>query len=179
MMMVQVTVTMPFRRRGSSLQPINSVKHIIDSEGALSAGATSMNVIADTVNVPSDPFNPVEVKLGAKVNAFFISVFAIGATGTGQTGSINWLLWKRKAGQSANPNPASAGTSILRSQIIHQEKGLAGSADGTPMAFKGVIVIPRGMRRMAAEDSWELHLSNTDTTNDVNFCVRAIYKSFF
>jgi len=169
----------PRFRRGSSLSPINSVKHIIDTEGAMSGAAQASVPLATTVESLSTPFNAGEVLLGSKINAFYITFFSIGATGSGQTGSINWILWKQHAGQSAvSPNPSGAGDSEVRNQIIHQEKGLAGSADGTPMAFKGVIVVPRGMRRMRSGDIWFIRFVNTDGTNDVNFCVQSIYKSF-
>ncbi len=148
-------------------------------EGVLSAGTASNVPIGDTVNVPSTSFNPVENILGSTVNGFFLSVFMIGATGSGQSGSLNWLIYKERTGQGPDaPNPAAAGDSPLRNQIIHQEKGLAGSADGTPMAFKGVVGVPRVYRRFREGDRWFIRLSNTDTVNDVNFCVRAIYNSY-
>ncbi len=168
-----------FRRR--SLSPVNSIKHIIDAQGALAAATASGVPISTAVpNLDPNTFNPVEVRVGGTINAFYLSVFMIGATGTGQDGSLNWLLYKEHAGQAAQaPDPSNAGTSMIRNQIIHQEKGLAGSADGTPMVFKGVIVIPKGMRRMREGDQWFVRLVNTDAANNVNFCVQSIYKSFF
>ncbi len=166
---------MPFRR---SLNPVNSVKHILDSEGALSGAAVSANAIATAVPNTGTTFVPGDIRVGAKINAFFLSVFVIGATGSGNTGSINWFLMKVHDGQ-ALPQPGATGLSMVRNQIIHEEKGLSGSIDGTPMAFKGVVVIPRGMRRMREGDTWFLALKGTDATTDYNFCVKAIYKSFF
>ncbi len=167
---------MPYRR---SLSPINSVKHIIDTEGALSGAATSFNVLAIGVpNVDAATFKPGDIRTGGKINGFFLSVFILGATGAGNTGSINWYLMKTRDGQSA-PQPGLTGTSTIRSQIVHEEKGLSGSIDGTPMAFKGVVVVPKGMRRMSENDQWILALRGTDAVTDYNFCVKAIYKSFF
>ncbi len=172
-------MVMPFRRRGSmAIRPVNSLKHIVDTEGALSGAATSATPIATAVITQVDPFNPVNVRVGATINGFFLSVFVIGATGAPLTGAIDWFLWKAHAGQSA-PTPSTTGTSEVRNQIIHEEKGLAGSGDGTPMAFKGVVVVPKGMRRMREGDRWELRLRSSDATNDATFCVKSIYKSFF
>ncbi len=109
----------------------------------------------------------------------FISVFVIGATGAPLNGPIDWYIAKEHAGQTNLPTPGQTGTSTVRNQIIHEEKGLAGSGDGTAMAFKGVVVIPRGMRRFREGDSWRLILRSEDATNDASFCVKAIYKSFF
>ncbi len=90
------------------------------------------------------------------------------------------MLWKQHEGQGGSqPDPANAGISKVRNQIIHMEKGLAGSGDGTPMAFKGVIAIPRGMRRMREGDQWNIVLNSKDATNDATFCLKAIYKSWF
>ncbi len=160
---------------------IHSIKHIIDSEGALSGTLGSVNVLANAVVTRNSTFNPVEVEVGETINAMFISVFAIGATGAGQDGSINWYIAKARSGQDPSsefPVASAVGVSPLRSQVFHQEKGLAGSADGTPMAFKGVIAIPRGMRRMREGDQIFIIIQSTDGVNDVNFCIRSIYKSF-
>ncbi len=172
---------MPFRRR-SSLSPINSIKHIVDTSGGLTGGATSVSVIAKTVpNVDSTTFVPGDIRLGGKVNAFFISVFVLGGTGSTLNGPIDWHLIKQYSGQggASIPTPGQTGTSDLRNQIIHEEKGLAGSGDGTPMAFKGVIVIPRGMRTMRTGEQWVIRIVSADATSDAQFCVKAIYKSFF
>ncbi len=171
---------MPFRR-GNALRPVNSIKHVLDSEGALSGGTKSDNVVAFSVpNVDTTTFVPGAIRVGAKINGIFLSVFIIGATGAGNTGSINWYIGKRSSGQSAIfPNPGETGVSTVRNQIFHEEKGLAGSADGTPMAFKGVVAVPRGMRRMREGDAIVVSVRGTDATTDYNFCVKAIYKSYF
>ncbi len=170
---------MPFHRRAPSV--IQSFKHIVDSEGSLSAAAVSTNGICFTVTTKNATLNPIEVTTGEKVNAIFISLFLIGATGAGNTGSLNWYIAKKHFGQntvSDFPDPGQTGVSPLRNQIIHEEKGLAGSLDGTPMAFKGVIVIPRGMRRMREDDEFFIKIKSTDATTDSQFCLKAIYKSF-
>ncbi len=168
------------RFRNSSRRPINSIKHIIDSFGNLSGAAPSVNDIVVAVpNVDPAVFNPLNVRVGATVNAFFLSVFVIGATGAPLNGPIDWYLIKTHTSQTSLPPAGGTGTSSLRNQIIHEEKGLAGSGDGTPMAFKGVIVIPRGMRRMREGDKWTILIKSEDATSDGQFCIKAIYKSFY
>ncbi len=169
---------MVFRR---SIHPVNSIKHVIDSEGALSGGVKSDTVVSVAVpNVDPVTFVPGNVRVGATVNGIFLSIFIIGATGAGNTGSINWYIGKRRTGQAGVfPNPGETGVSTVRNQIFHEEKGLAGSADGTPMAFKGVVAIPRSMRRMREGDAIIVSVRGTDATTDYNFCVKAIYKSYF
>ncbi len=160
--------------------PINSIKHIIDTEGVLAGGAVSDNKIANAVPNVGTSFVPGDIRVGGTINGFFISVFVIGATGAGAVGSLNWFLIKIHTGQVAiMPVPGNTGVSELRNQIIHEEKGLSGSIDGTPMAFKGVIVVPKGMRRMRAGDEWFIRLQSQDATNNAQFCIKAIYKSYF
>ncbi len=170
---------MPFRR-GYAKRPVNSIKHILDSEGVLSAGLGSTNVIAVAVpNVDTSVFKPGDIRVGGTINGFFLSIFVIGATGAPVNGAINWLLIKLHAQQTV-PTPGNTGISEIRNQIIHEEKGLIGSGDGTAMAFKGVIAIPKGMRRMREGDSWVIIIrANTQGADDAQFCLKAIYKSYF
>ncbi len=170
---------MPFRRR---IPPMQTEKHVIDTEGALSGAVSATVPIATTVvnKTAGAVYTPVEVSIGEQINGIFLSIFILGATGGGQDGSINWYIAKARATQNSVsdfPEPGETGPSGIRSQIFHEEKGLAGSADGTPMAFKGVIVIPKGMRRMRQSDQFFIKLRSTDAVADVNFCVKAIYKS--
>ncbi len=172
----------PFRRRGSALRPINSIKHIIDTDGTLLENGTNVSVtIAVTVpNTDSSTFSPGDIRLGGKINGFFISLFVLGASGAAIGASVNWYIIKHHANQGVDPDPSNTGVSPVRNQIFHQEKGLAGSGDGTPMAFKGVIVIPKGMRTMREGESFRIVLAlNGLATSDANFCLKAIYKSFF
>ncbi len=181
-MVLQKMITMPFRRRGSNLGNIvHSVKHVIDVEGVLTGGTTSFVPLTKSVPSLTSPFDPVECELGSTINGMFISLFLLGASGGGLNGSLNWYIVKLRATQSTGagfPQPGATGTSDVRSQIFHEEKGLAGSADGTPMAFKGVVVIPKGMRRQRDGDQFVIALRNSDATNDANFCIKAIFKTF-
>ncbi len=172
---------MVFRRRFSAKTPVNSIKHIVDTEGALTGSATSQIPICVAVpDVNATVFKPGDVRVGATVNGFFLSIFIIGATGAPVTGAQDWFLIRLHEGQSGSiPTPGQTGTSKLRNQIIHEEKGLVGSGDGTAMAFKGVIAVPKGMRRMREGDEWRLSIRSNDATVDSTFCVKAIYKSYF
>ncbi len=147
----------------------------MDFEGSLT-NVNSRNVIANAVAGVGSVFTPGNVSVGSKINAFFISQFQIGASGSTAAGSLNWYIIQLHNGQTAPPNAGATGNSEIRNQIIHEEKGLAGSEDGTPMAFKGVIVIPRGMRRVREGDSWEIVLRNSQVGQDTTFCTKAIYK---
>ncbi len=157
---------------------INTIKHVVDSEGGLSGGAKSVTNIVTSAAQRPDPFVPGTVAFGSRINAFFLSIFILGATGTTPVGSINWYIIKLHSGQAA-PLPGQTGASEVRNQIFHEEKGLSASGDGTPMVFKGVIVVPRGMRRVREGDTFSIQIQSQDTTNDAQFCVKAIYKEIY
>ncbi len=168
---------MVFRR---SLSPINRTKHVVDSSGA-STSVSSVSVVARGVERRSAaPFDPVECILGSSVNAFFVSFFVIGSTGAPLSGPIDWYFAKARVGQDPNtdfPDPGQTGPSEIRNQIYHEEKGLSGSGDGTPMVFKAVIAVPKGQRRIRASDQFFFKLkANGSDTN--NFCIKVIYNEF-
>ncbi len=159
---------------------IHSIKHVIDTEGVLAAATNSDNIIQSTVTSRTDPFVATQCETGETVNGFFISIFVIGDSGAPVNGSINWYIAKRRSGQNVTtdfPDPGNTGTSDVRNQIFHEEKGLVGSGDGTAMAFKGVIAVPRAMRRIREGDQFfiKIRANGTDTAQ---FCLKAIYKSF-
>ncbi len=170
---------MVFRRRG--LNPIQSVKHIVDAEGTTTEANDSVTVFTKVVNARSAVFDPTECVLGETIRGVFITVFAIGSTGAPIDGSVNWYIAKARSGQNSLtdfPDAGNTGISNLRSQIIHEEKGVPGSGDGTPMVFKGVIAIPPNMRRQRDGDAFFFRIGNTQTGGASTFCFKAIYKSF-
>ncbi len=172
---------MVFRRRSNKGMVINSLKHIVDSEGGLPGGGANSNTpIATAVDVASSPFNPGDCVIGSKLTSFFLSIFIIGDSGGGVAGSQNWALTKIYQGQTAADIPAAnnLGPNGIRNQIIHTEKGLVGSADGTAMAFKGVIKVPKGFQTMRQGDQWIVSIFNADAMAQTNFCIRAIFKSY-
>ncbi len=163
------------------MSPINSIKHVIDADGTATGAVSNKVTIVNAVpNVDETTFVPGNVRVGSKVNGIFLSIFGIGVTGAPVNGSFNWYIGKEHTGQSAvMATPGNTGISQVRNQIFHEEKGLVGSGDGTAMAFKGVVVVPRGMRRMREGDKINIFLKAQDDTEDIQFCVKAIYKSFF
>ncbi len=172
---------MVFRRRGRSLgNVVHSYKHIVDSQGALSGALESVTPIATTVVSGTAITTPDQVPEGSTINGMFITVFFIGATGAPLTAPLGWYVYKVRSGQDDTnfADPVSFGVSDTRNQVFHMEKGLAGSGDGTAMAFKGVIVIPKNMRRMRQGDSIRIKMKSADATVDATFCFRAIYKHF-
>jgi len=159
-------------------RPINSVKHIIDSSGQLAVGLESVTDVVNTVNARSVITVPNEVENGATVGSIFVSIYVLGSSGS-TSGLIDWYIWK-KPGDAIQagtvPTPGNTGVSQLRRFIFHEEKGLSATQDGTPMVFKGVIRIPPRFRRMGQQDKIQIVILSSEEIMD--FCVKAIYKSF-
>ncbi len=169
---------MPFRSR-RRIPPMQSFKHVIDADGTLATGVSAVVPLSDGVNIKTGAF-PTQTITGEVINGIFVTIFIIGSTGQPVDRPQNWYIAKSRSGQNSTtdfPIPGESGVSEVRNQIFHEEKGLVGSGDGTAMAFKGVIAVPRGMRRMREGDQIFIKLKNDDAMNDTHFCVKAIYKS--
>ncbi len=178
---------MVFRRGQRNLRPINSLKHIAEVSTIVAASTntvfltfvdqTDTYTLADTNGVPQ----------GASVNSVFISVFAIAEGGevANEVPLVDWYIIKNPGStwtgfDATNlPTPGATGAHRNKRWIIHTEKGLAGGGDasiaGVPMIFKGVISIPRHMRRIAQGDSISLIVRTNFATK---MCAQAIYKHF-
>ncbi len=179
---------MVFRRRMDGRRPIQSVKHVVDNSGILAAitDTVALNVVsavptytlADTDGCP----------IGSTVNSFFLEIFFYTEGGeiANEVPLVDWYALKDDGGNfggtfdSANlPTPGATGLHLNKRKIFHEEKGLAGGGDaslaGVPMVFKGVLSIPRGMRRIGQADIIKICARSNFATK---FCVKAVYKHY-
>ncbi len=177
-----------FRRFNRSKSPINSVKHIAEVSTVLAATTNTVfltvvdNVdtytISDTNGVPT----------GATVNSFYLSAYFIAEGGevANEVPLVDWYIIKDPGGtygstfdSSHLPTPGATGLHVNKRHIIHTEKGLAGGGDastaGLPMIFKGVILIPKHMRRIAQNDKITIAARANFATKG---CMQAIYKHY-
>ncbi len=163
------------RFRKSFKSPINSIKNIVDSVNLGVAAATVTNIrICTAVNDYTGGVSTC--KTGSTINGLYLFQQII----SGDTGIANadWYIWKGPAALAATmPVPGATGGDPSRKYILHEEKGIPGNAlDGAyPLTFKGVIVLPRGRRRMAEDDIIELKIRSADI---YNACTKAIYKFY-
>ncbi len=178
---------MPFRQR-NALRPIDSVKHIVETSGIIAASTNT--VIEDILDgVPAYSLATSNgVPTGAKVNGFFHSMFIISESGevANEVPLVDWYIihnpghaWGTTFDASNLPTPGSTGVHKNKRHIIHTEKALAGGGDaslsGVPMAFKGVIVIPKKMRRVGEDDAFTLCIRANFA---IKFCVQSIFKHY-
>ncbi len=173
-------------RRG--LHPVISTKNVMDISGIIAA---STNQVAATIVTTLDTalLSDVDsVERGSTVNAFFLEIFFISEGGevANEVPLVDWYVIKNPGGNFGTtfdgtnlPTPGNTGPHDNKRYIFHEEKGLAGGGDvslsGVPMVFKGVLSLPRGMRKMNANDKIQLCTRANFATK---YCVKAVYKWF-
>ncbi len=148
----QVTLLARFYNRGSALRPINRIKHVFDKQDATVAGTAKATVIAAATDTPT--LGVAEsVETGSKINGFYIKCEAY-ATSSAALANMYFLLFKNPGNKLGNPAPNAVGVSDDKRWVIHQEMIMfQKQTDSNPRTlFNGVIVVPRGMRRMAPND---------------------------
>ncbi len=160
----------------------------MESSGILAAGTNS---VLDNIIVGVDQADLAvtdEVTTGSKVNGFYFSCFFIAEGGeiSNEVPLVDWYIIKNPSSTFAStfdathlPTPGAQGSNANKKFIIHSEKGLTGGGDaslaGVPMIFKGVIVIPRGYRRIGVNDKFQFVARANFATK---FYMQAIYKWF-
>ncbi len=173
---------MVFRQR-NRLRPINSIKHVLDLQSTVASGT------ADLINLVSPVDNPdtttfTQVAIGSQVSSIFLNVQIVNETdATGLINNAYMFVFGNPGGNvqaSAIPDVNAVGISDMRKQVIHQEMAMLSDAnDSIPITlFKGVIRIPRKMRRMGINDLITLKIGTPTGGAAINVCVQCIYKEY-
>ncbi len=161
----------------SNLRPINSIKHVVDGQGGLVAGTQAFVVLVEGL----DAYVLADVKgvpTGSKVNSFFINI-QVAATGTAALANVYMMIYKNPGSNiGAIPNANAIGVSDFKKQVFHQEMIMTEkNTTAFPRTlFKGVVMVPKHMRRIAADDEINIALFSPGVTYD--YCVQAIYKHY-
>lgn len=169
-----------FRRRNSmALRPVNRIKHVFDSQATIAAAAQGSFPIALATDTPTlAATNSVET--GSKINGFYIK-FTVASNDDlvpGATPNFYIYLAKNPGGNLTLPAPNVVGADDNKRYVIHQEMTMIENrVSGIPtVVFSGVIVVPKGMRRMGPNDVWSVNTlcSQIDTAQ----CIQVHYKEF-
>ncbi len=173
-----------------SLRPVNSLKHIIETNGAVVAAVVSVTDLIATVNNPDPLVSPSQVNIGSKVGSVYIRVEVVGTTGAGGVDNIYMAVAKNPGSNMTFPALDLLGVDDLRKYVIHQEMimlspqseaGAGGGSNRFPRTmFKGVVRIPRGYQRNGVKDKLILLLQHRsgEVTQVTEFCIEAIYKEY-
>lgn len=166
--------------RALSLRPVNSVKHIVDTNGLIITSAVSTTDVSVAVDAPV--VNSNQVHVGSSVKWFFLSVEVVGDTSFANAPRVYMYVVKNPSNELTLPSPGVVGTSSVRKFIFHQEMKMVGNTTAFPRTmFKGVIRVPKRYQRQGIEDKLQVILGHDsgESSGRTSFCIQAIYKEFY
>ncbi len=169
---------MSFRRnrQAMAIRPVHRIKHVIDGQFGIVAG-TVLNVnLAFSVDAPVLA-NNTEVETGSKVNGIYLKVEVYART-AGALANAYMYVWKNPGDNLVAPGPNVVGSNDNKRFVIHQSMVMLQRViNGNPRTlFDGVIVLPRGYRRMGPGDTLQLKILAPGV--DLDACVQCHYKEF-
>lgn len=176
----------PYRsnRQGFRLRPVNTLKHVVETNGAVTAAAASRTDIINTIRNP-DEVQTNQCEIGSTVSAIYLRVEVIGTVSAGGVDNIYMAVFKNPGGILVPPNLDQVGQSDKRKYVIHQEMIMLAKESNDAMRFprtmfNGVVRIPRGYKRNGVEDKLEVVLQHRqgELTQQTEFCIECIYKEF-
>ncbi len=163
-------------RSNLSLRPVHRIKHVVDRQGGITAGASFGEIIIDTKDAPVLA-NTNEVETGSKVNGIYLKV-EVNATSSAALPNVYMIVFKNPGGNISAITPNAVGANDDKRYVIHQEMVmLQGQTGSNPRTlFNGVIVIPRGYKRMGPNDNFQVRLQTPGVA--INYCLQCHYKEF-
>ncbi len=164
-------------RRALALRPIISRKNIVDEQGGLVAGTQVETVLADTVD-SAVLANTNEVETGSTINGIFLNV-QVQSSSEAALPNVYMFVAKNPGNNITMPQGNATGASDNKRFIIHTEMAMASKSTGSRVPitlFKGVIALPRGIRKFRPDDRLAVHLLSPGVNQD--YCVQCIYKWF-
>ncbi len=165
-----------YRRRGMALRPINRIKHVVDLQGGIVAGTTSSTNLIDAVDSPPQTTTN-QVLTGSTVNGIYLKL-EVNATTSAALPNVYMSIMKNPGNNLTAIPPNVVGANDNKRYVIHQEMVmLQQQTNSNPRTvFNGVIVIPRGYRRMGPDDTLQINILAPGV--NINFCYQAHYKEF-
>lgn len=170
-------------RMNYRLHPVRSVKHVVDTNGAIVAATPSVTDVIDTVADPAD-LSTNQCATGSTVHSIYLRVEVIGKDSASGVDNIYMIVYKNPADTIAPPIVDGVGSSDKRRFVIHQEMMMLdfkGTTSGFPRTlFKGVIKLPRTFKRNGIDDKLQVVIGHRlgETTQLSEFCLQCIYKEF-
>ncbi len=153
---------------------------MVDSSATVAAGTTLAFQLANATDTPTLAVTN-SVETGAKINGFYIRVEVASneAIDLGAIPNIYLSVSKNPGGNVTIPAPNLVGADDNKRFIIHQEMSMIenkGQGSNARTLFNGVVVVPKGMRRMGPGDQWRVNV--LCPALDSVQCVQFHYKEF-
>ncbi len=166
-------------RRMTALRPVNRIKHVFDSAATIAAGTTHIFTLASATDTPTLAVTN-SVETGSKINGFYIKLVLASneATVAGAIPNIYMALFKNVGGNLTAVIPNAVGANDNKRFVIHQEMSMIQNviSSNPTTLFNGVVAIPKGYRRNAPGDVWQLLVLCPQI--DVSMCTQTHYKEF-
>ncbi len=161
--------------RHRNLHPVHTMKHIIDQQGGLGIDTNDVTTLSVAVSSPNVETTANQIEQGSTINSLFLNV-QVAATSTAAIANVYMYVVKNAGNQLALVKGNAVGTSAIRKFIFHQEMIMTEkNTTAIPRTlFKGVLSIPKHMRRQGIDDKIEIVLFSPGVTMD--FCIQCIYK---
>ncbi len=163
-----------------NLRPINRIKHVVDIQQALPVNTLLPVVVVLSTDTPNLATTQ-ECETGSSVNGFYATVEVVSSE-TSATATPNLYIYfaKNPGGNLTFPNGNAVGSDDNKRYIFHQEMIMLNPVDGgNPRnVFKGVLGIPKHMRRNGPNDKIEMYMFIPSTGVAVNICAQFHYKEF-
>ncbi len=165
-----------FNRSRNSLRPIHRIKHVVDQQSALAAGTQLDASLITSLDAPTLALSNT-VETGCTVNAIYLKVEVI-ATSSAALPNIYMQIFKNPGGNLTIPAPNTVGTNDNKKYVIHQEMVMFQKQTGSNprTLFNGVIMIPKGYRRFAINDTLVISTLAPGVSTEV--CFQCHYKEF-
>ncbi len=171
------------RTRFQSLRPVHRLKHVVDTNGAISMGVPS---ITDVITTSPNPVTTVtnHVEDASIVRSIYLRVEVIGKDSAGGVDNVYMIVFKNPANDLSIPAVDGVGVSDKRKFVIHQEMMMLdfkGTTSGFPRTlFKGVIKIPQPYQRNGIADRLQVVIGHrpAETTQLTEFCLQCIYQEY-
>ncbi len=163
-----------------ALRPINRIKHVFDNAATVAQGTVNPITIATTTDTPTlAATNSVET--GCKINGFYIRLEAASneAIDLGAIPNFYMIVVKNPGNNLSTPDPATVGSDDNKKWVVHQEMTMLenkGQGSNARTVFNGVVVVPKGYRRMGPNDVWLIKTKCPALATAV--CVQVHYKEF-
>ncbi len=167
-------------RSSLAMRPINRIKHVVDSSQTIGANVTGTFILATSTDTPTLGVTS-SVETGSKINGFYfrLEMASNEAIDLGAIPNVYMYIAKNPAQEVALPTPNAVGANDAKRWVIHQEMSMIenkGQGSNARTLFNGVVVVPKGMRRMGPSDQWVVH--TICPALDTAQCIQVHYKEF-
>ncbi len=153
---------------------------MVDSSATVAQAVQGNFIVATATDTPTLA-DRTGVETGSKINGFYIrfEVASNEAVDLGAIPNFYFFIWKNPGGNVTAPVPNAVGSNDNKRFVIHQEMSMIenkGQGSNPRTIFNGVVVVPKGMRRMAPNDQWTIEtLCPALATAQ---CLQVHYKEF-